>query len=273
MPPDPQRVPGPLDPVGRLPHGAHLPTVQIELSYVDDRLVAQLDHPQAGAGVRRRALLAGAHHRRGPRVPDGVRQPRLDRRCPRLGRAERVTGGERDPGHLPVGHRGLAGRREHHGLVPPGGEVPQRVLVAVLGEQGADPPLLVHRQRRDRPLRAEQHVQRREQRDRAEQPEDEVDRAGRPAFLPDVEHAAGDHLAGRVPEPLDAARYRPRERLHQRPAGEGEHDEQARQGQQRLGQAGPLDPGVELAGGQLQYGQEADHERGMQGDQRQPVRT
>ena len=58
------RVPGPLDPVHRLPHRPHVPAVERELARVQDRLVAELERFSPAAAYAVRALLARAHHGR-----------------------------------------------------------------------------------------------------------------------------------------------------------------------------------------------------------------
>ena len=89
-------------------------------------------HLEAGAGVRDRALLAGAHHGGRPaRTSRACAQPGVDRRPPRLRVADRVAAGQAHPVDHPVGDGGLAGRREDRGLVAAGGEVAERVAVAV----------------------------------------------------------------------------------------------------------------------------------------------
>ncbi len=168
MPTDARGVAGALDTAHRLPHRAHVPAVQAEFGDVQHRLVAELKDLHPGAGVGRGARLADAHHRGGPGVLPAHRQPLVDHRRPSLRVAQRITAGQADPGDHPVGDRGLAAVREQHGLVAAGGEVAQRVSLAVVGKEPADLLLVRGTQGGGEPLRAQQQEQRGEQGGRAE---------------------------------------------------------------------------------------------------------
>ncbi len=125
---DPGPVAELLQPLHRLPDRPQAPAVQVELTWIEDCLIAQPDHSQPGGRVRRRARLAGADHGRHPTPPMGQVQPGVDGRLPVITRSERVAAGQADPEGCPIGDGALAAAGEHHRLVPPGGEVGQRVV-------------------------------------------------------------------------------------------------------------------------------------------------
>ena len=84
-----------------------------------------------------------AHHAGRPAVLLAQPQPRLDRLRPRLRVADRVAAGQAHAHLDAVGDRRAAVRREHRGLVPAGGEVAERVVLAVQLEQAADRRLVL----------------------------------------------------------------------------------------------------------------------------------
>ncbi len=168
-------VPGPLDPGDRLPDRPHRPALEREVGDVDDRLVAHRERSQAGIDVRVGGLLARRQHGGGPAVRARLGEPALDRAGPGGRIAEWVATGQADPVDHPVGDRGLVAGGEDDRLVPPGGEVPERVPLAVQQEQPPDLELLGLGQVADPADRAEEDRERDHQRggrDRADRQAD-----------------------------------------------------------------------------------------------------
>ena len=96
----------------RLAHRLHGRVAEREGARVDDGLVADLEHREAGVGERVRAGPAGADRRERPAVGAGVVPPPLDRRGPAVGVANRIAAGQADRADHPVGDAGpCAGRR------------------------------------------------------------------------------------------------------------------------------------------------------------------
>ena len=146
---------------------------------VHDRLIAQLQHLEAGVVVGLRARLGGADDGGHPAVGAGGLPPRRDRRQPRRTDPDRVTRRQAHPrldaigdGRLPVG-------AEDDGLVATQGEVRQGVRRAVPLDEHPQGLLLGLAETVDRAARPEQHDRRRDQRDRGEDPDHEADHAAR----------------------------------------------------------------------------------------------
>ncbi len=106
-------------------------------------------------------------------------QPGLDGARPGLGVPDRIAGGQGDPADHPVGDGRLRARRPHHALLAAQREVPQRVAVPVLVEQGPQPLLVLLGQRVDRPAGAEGGEEHRDQQQRGQDVDGDVDPAGR----------------------------------------------------------------------------------------------
>ena len=134
---------GPARALGRTPYRRHRGAPEVEGVGVQDRLVAERQHPQPELGVHPRAGLARGEHRRHPAELARLRHPLRDGVAPRLRPADRVTGGERDPVEDAVGDHGLLVAREDRCLVTPGGEVAEGVVVTVPRQQPPDRELAV----------------------------------------------------------------------------------------------------------------------------------
>lgn len=118
-----------------LPGDPHRPTLQGEGRQVQDGLVAQVHGQKPRLLVHAGRGLAAAHHRRDPALPGGLGQEGGGHRWPLLGRADGVTGGQRDRAHRAVGDDRVAGA--HAAAVVPQREVGQRVVRA--GQQRGQP--------------------------------------------------------------------------------------------------------------------------------------
>ncbi len=130
---------------------------QPEIVGMQDRLVAELQRVEARRAERLRARRTGAHHAGCPPVVLAQSQPGLDGLWPGLRIADRIAAGQAHPDLDAVGDRGAAVRSEHHGLVAAGGEVAQRVVLAVELEQTTDGRFVLAGERVLGALRLEQH--------------------------------------------------------------------------------------------------------------------
>jgi hypothetical protein len=111
-----QPVAVPVQAVARLPHLADAPPLQRERPRVKDRLVAEVERPEAERPIHGLRLLATCQHRDPPAHPARIPDERLHRVRAILGRTDRVAGDEPEVPQVSVGDETV--RLEEVALVP-----------------------------------------------------------------------------------------------------------------------------------------------------------
>ena len=247
MPTDAHGQPGPARASHRLADGSHARAGQSEPVGVQDRLVTELQRVEAGRSERFGAVEAGAHDPRRPAVRLAQPQPGVNGLGPSAGIADRVAAGQAHADLDAIGDRGARVVCEHDGLVATGGEVAERVVLAVQLEQAADRRLVLAGERILGALRLEQHHRREHQCHGSEQPEQrpehDVGVAGEEVGV--GEREAADPVQC-VRQPFIAGQ-RAGEGLEQRPGQQGPDRHPGHQHDGSFQQRTTAHPGVELA--------------------------
>ena len=226
---------------------AHRAALERERVGVQDGLVTERAGPQTGLHICLGAGLGGGQHPHPPGVLAPPTQPRGNRVLPRVRVAQRIAGRQADGADHPVGHGRTPVCGEDHGLVPAGGEVPQRVLAAVRCEEPTDVQLLLGAQDLG-PLGGLREPPHGEEKHRGTQ--DAAQRGQPVGARGAVRDAAGQGQARDAaegePQVLDAVQVggdQPGDREHQR----GDQGQTAQQGEQCLPGGAAARAGGEVA--------------------------
>ena len=150
----PERVPGLLDPVDRLADLADRPAFERELRRLDDRLVAEIEAPQAERLERRRQIGADRHRTEPEPARLRERGRLLEEGRHRRRRAHRVAGAQHHPSLDAVAEERGPVVREQVLLVAPQLEERQRVVAVPpheLGDRLANLRVRERAGRRERP--------------------------------------------------------------------------------------------------------------------------
>ena len=250
--------PGPLGACHGLAHRFHLRPGEAVLIRIENGLIAELQRIESGIPIDLGGSRTRAHHPGRPPVVAAQFEPRADglRPVPRI--THRVATGQTHTDFDAVGHRGTAIRCEHHRLVAPGREVPQRIVLAVGLQQAADRGFVLSGQCIGGALGRKKHHRRRHQRQRAEEAEEGIEEDVRPTDK-EIRRGGGESAdpVDRVGQPVPGLQGT-REQLQQ---PQGQRDPGQVSGHQhagRLEQRTTAHLGRELVVGRDQNGDRGD---------------